>query len=372
MKRKFLTGALTLLVVALAVAGALLFWQSRKLDDYTAQLSLGDKYLEELDYENAEIAYKKAIEIDEKRASAYVNLSVVYVKQNRFAEARELLAEAEEKVSGEQALQAVQEQLSRVEQQEERYQQETQAESTPAPTSSPTPEDQESSRIKTGVYVSQDNPEDTLTIEEVRENQAVVFTVFWHRRAAMSQAEAGLSGNTGTFSYYEQGAKMAAGTLEFQENDTIVLNLEQSALPNVEPGSTTYVMPTPEEEAAQKAAQAEEIRQWLTQGSGQWYKDDVLEEPEAVNFQFQEDGTAVYWPKQKEYVNTTSYTLDGEQITITFLALDTLEPVPLTYQVSCFTVGENYRIRLDFVSTEADVSQLYGFAELVPGWYTLA
>ena len=115
MKRKFLTGALTLLVVALAVAGALLLWQSRKLDDYTAQLSLGDKYLEELDYENAEIAYKKAIEIDEKRASAYVNLSVVYVKQNRFAEARELLAEAEEKVSGEQALQAVQEQLSRVE-----------------------------------------------------------------------------------------------------------------------------------------------------------------------------------------------------------------------------------------------------------------
>ena len=74
MKRKFLTGALTLLVVALAVAGALLFWQSRKLDDYTAQLSLGDKYLEELDYENAEIAYKKAIEIDEKRPSAYVTL----------------------------------------------------------------------------------------------------------------------------------------------------------------------------------------------------------------------------------------------------------------------------------------------------------
>ena len=40
MKRKLLTGALTLLVVALAVAGALLLWQSRKLDDYTAQLSL--------------------------------------------------------------------------------------------------------------------------------------------------------------------------------------------------------------------------------------------------------------------------------------------------------------------------------------------
>ncbi len=364
MKRKIMIGVLAILVILLAVIGVLLFQKSRRIDEYTAQLSLGDKYLEELDYENAEIAYKRAIEIDEKRAPAYVNLSVVYVKQNRFEEAKALLEEAAQKVSQDQAREEIQKQLQTVEQEEEKYQEEQEEETAS--------DNEEALSIQTGVYLSQDNLEDTLTIEEIREGNTVVFTVFWYRTATMDQAEAQIADNAGAFSYYSDITGYSAeGTLEFQGNNTVVLNLNQSTLPYAELGSTTFVMQTPEEEAADKAAQAEEIRQWLTQGSGRWYKDDPLDETGAANFSFQQDGTAVYWPKTEEYVNTTSYTLDGDQITITFLALDTLEPVPLTYQVRCLSSDTQKKIQLNLVSTEADTSKLYGFDQLVPGWYTL-
>lgn len=43
------------------------------------QLSLGDKYLEELNYEDAALAYKAAIEIDPKSADAYVGLTNAYI-----------------------------------------------------------------------------------------------------------------------------------------------------------------------------------------------------------------------------------------------------------------------------------------------------
>lgn len=55
------------------------------------QLSLGEKYLAELDYENAIIAFNKVIEVDPKNIQAYLGLSTAYEKTDRNEEAIDAL-----------------------------------------------------------------------------------------------------------------------------------------------------------------------------------------------------------------------------------------------------------------------------------------
>ncbi len=102
MKKKgkgILTAIFSVLIVALAAVGGLLAFRIMTLKKYEKQISLGAKYLEELDYENAEICFEKAIEIDEKKTEPYLQLSVVYVQQQRYEEAREILQKAEDTAS---------------------------------------------------------------------------------------------------------------------------------------------------------------------------------------------------------------------------------------------------------------------------------
>ena len=58
--RNLLSAFLGLLCLSLAGIGAYLGVQISQVKRYEEQISLGDKYLEELDYENAEISYRKA------------------------------------------------------------------------------------------------------------------------------------------------------------------------------------------------------------------------------------------------------------------------------------------------------------------------
>ena len=51
------------------------------------QLELGDKYLSELDYEQAIVAYRTVIEIDPKNVEAYLGLAEAYVGLNDYEEA---------------------------------------------------------------------------------------------------------------------------------------------------------------------------------------------------------------------------------------------------------------------------------------------
>lgn len=121
MIKKVLVGILVLLLAALAVLGILLVGKGRKNSGYMEQLALGDKYLEELDYENAQLCFEKAIEIDEKRATAYVNLSAVYVLQNRYEEAIEVLDKARKNVSSQEGMEKIQTQQDKVLQREADY-----------------------------------------------------------------------------------------------------------------------------------------------------------------------------------------------------------------------------------------------------------
>ncbi len=60
------------------------------------QLEIGDRYLSELDYEQAVVAYRTAIEIDPKNVDAYLGLADAYVGMNDHEEAVNVLAECYE------------------------------------------------------------------------------------------------------------------------------------------------------------------------------------------------------------------------------------------------------------------------------------
>lgn len=61
-------------------------------------LLLGNKYYNEMDYENAEIQYLAAIKIDKKEVIPYINLSQVYIDTENFEEAMDILETAKKYV----------------------------------------------------------------------------------------------------------------------------------------------------------------------------------------------------------------------------------------------------------------------------------
>ncbi len=96
--RARMTAILALLTVILAVAAAVIGFLAVKKQKYEKQLSLGEKYLAELDYENAEICFREAISIEEKEAAPYLQLAAVYFVQERTEEAKEILEEGSRSV----------------------------------------------------------------------------------------------------------------------------------------------------------------------------------------------------------------------------------------------------------------------------------
>lgn len=83
-----ITAAICVLLVAVLVAAGR--GTDQKLSDL---LALGEKYLSELDYEQAIAAYRQAIEIDPKCEDAYLALADVYVAMENYEAAREILEE---------------------------------------------------------------------------------------------------------------------------------------------------------------------------------------------------------------------------------------------------------------------------------------
>lgn len=74
------------------VAAAVIFSIGSGTDKRLAeQLDLAERYLSELDYEQAIIAYQAAIEIDPKCEEAYLGLADIYIEQEKYEEAVEIL-----------------------------------------------------------------------------------------------------------------------------------------------------------------------------------------------------------------------------------------------------------------------------------------
>ncbi len=91
-RRRIEIGALFVLVIALASAvGWYVLSGKRAQIRYEEYMDAGNRYLVQLDYEAAEISYKKAIEEVPDQAGAYEKLANIYMAQNRYEEAGELL-----------------------------------------------------------------------------------------------------------------------------------------------------------------------------------------------------------------------------------------------------------------------------------------
>lgn len=99
------------------------------------QLNLGDKYVSELNYEQAIAAYLKAIEIEPKCEDAYFALVDIYIVIGEFEQAEEILAKAEKELRG------MTEQIEEKKKELERAKREKEAEVTPEsmPTNTPEP-----------------------------------------------------------------------------------------------------------------------------------------------------------------------------------------------------------------------------------------
>ena len=80
-------------MMALCAAAILTACSKSPEELLSEQLKLGQKYLEELNYEAAIVAYKKAIELEPRAERAYLDLSWILVQQEEFDEAIEVLQE---------------------------------------------------------------------------------------------------------------------------------------------------------------------------------------------------------------------------------------------------------------------------------------
>ena len=94
-----------LLILILVIAGIIAsFWitkskREKKIQEYKNQITQGNKYVEDLDYEKAEELYLKAIKVDPKRKYPYLKLADVYVAQEKYDKAIKTLEDAYENVT---------------------------------------------------------------------------------------------------------------------------------------------------------------------------------------------------------------------------------------------------------------------------------
>jgi len=108
-KKLVFTAIAVIAVVLIAVLGTVASKSAgaKKLEE---QLSLGEKYLSELNYEQAIACYLAAIEIDPKNADAYLGLADTYIAQGEYENAMEVLENALNELTGD-AAEAVREKL---------------------------------------------------------------------------------------------------------------------------------------------------------------------------------------------------------------------------------------------------------------------
>ena len=98
-KRKpfLLIGAVMLLfVITVIVITVCVKSSGNKKSEYDKKIDLGKRYLSELDYEQAILAFEEAIKIDPKRDDAYILLAETYVTKGDIDTAKTILDDAVE------------------------------------------------------------------------------------------------------------------------------------------------------------------------------------------------------------------------------------------------------------------------------------
>ena len=104
-KNKTLIGvivAMAVILIAVVIAVILVMHSNdvKKQEEYKQYISQGDKYLEDLDYDKAEDAYLSAINLDPKQEDPYLALADLYLTQEEYDKAIEILKKAEKNTGG--------------------------------------------------------------------------------------------------------------------------------------------------------------------------------------------------------------------------------------------------------------------------------
>lgn len=143
-KSGIITGVISALILVEVVLLTVILIKISGTKQYKEQLSLGDKYLQELDYENAELCYLAAIDIDEKNVTPYLGLSTIYARVGQFDDAYAILERAEKAVDKDdyQAIENQRQQVEKLQEQEEASDKEkSEQDQNPAPNPEGTPAD---------------------------------------------------------------------------------------------------------------------------------------------------------------------------------------------------------------------------------------
>ena len=92
---KWICIAVGILIIAAVIAFSFMSKDKKEKERYDNYLTSADKYLEEMDYENAEDAYLNAIKIDPKKEEPYLGLADLYALQGDYKKADKILLKAE-------------------------------------------------------------------------------------------------------------------------------------------------------------------------------------------------------------------------------------------------------------------------------------
>ncbi|MCM1217671.1 MAG: tetratricopeptide repeat protein [Lachnospiraceae bacterium] len=123
MKNKKIFGVIALAVVIIAVSAGMILYNNSAGVQLKRQLDLGNKYLEELNYEEAIAAFNLAIEIDSRSVEAYLGLADAYLGMGDKVAALEALQTGYDLTGDEELLakrDEVQAQLERIRLEEQR------------------------------------------------------------------------------------------------------------------------------------------------------------------------------------------------------------------------------------------------------------
>lgn len=101
-KMVFFIVAGIILLSAVGVAAVWITKDRQEKEEYGQSLAEADRYLETMDYENAEASYRKAIEIAPREKEPYLGLIQICISQGRFEEAAATAREAQQNLPDEQ------------------------------------------------------------------------------------------------------------------------------------------------------------------------------------------------------------------------------------------------------------------------------
>ena len=80
-KQKSIKMFIPIIIVVVAILISLVFvFNHTNTKEYDSKLEEAQKYVEEMNYEKAEIAYLEAIKIDSKQSKAYLKLADIYCR----------------------------------------------------------------------------------------------------------------------------------------------------------------------------------------------------------------------------------------------------------------------------------------------------